>query len=110
MKAKPLKISSEGYVECTATEAEYIKLKFPSPANTIILPVITKGKREGTNAWTWNGKTDFPTLMPSIRTQIDKPSGLIICHSWVKNGKVQFLSDSTHKNAGKTLDLLEVDD
>ena len=48
--------------------------------------------------------------MPSVKTQIDKPSGLIICHSWIKDGKVEFLLDSTHNNAGKTLDLLDIND
>lgn len=30
------------------------------------------------------------------------------CHTWVNDGKAQFLPDSTHEHAGKTLDLLEV--
>lgn len=28
-----------------------------------------------------------------------------ICHSFVRNGKIEFLSDCTHELAGKTVEL-----
>lgn len=31
-----------------------------------------------------------------------------ICHSFVNNGKIQFLTDCTHKLAGQTVDLPEI--
>lgn len=33
--------------------------------------------------------------------------GQIVCHSFVANGRIQFLSDSTHTLAGHTVDLPE---
>jgi len=32
-----------------------------------------------------------------------------ICHSFVRNGRIQFLNDSTHELAGQTVDLPDVD-
>jgi hypothetical protein len=32
-----------------------------------------------------------------------------VCHTWINDGKVQFLGDCTHEFAGQTLDLLDVD-
>lgn len=107
MKAKPFKIVDGIVVECQASEAEFIHLKIPCPIKYRQIPVILSGKREGTPSWTWNGDVDKPTLRPSIRTTCDHRSGGIICHSWITNGQVDFLTDSTHANSGKTLDLMD---
>lgn len=32
------------------------------------------------------------------------------CHTWINDGQAQYLEDSTHEFAGKTLDLLEVEE
>jgi hypothetical protein len=32
-----------------------------------------------------------------------------VCHSFVKNGKIQFLNDCTHKLAGQTVELPEIE-
>lgn len=54
--------------------------------------------------WDWNGSTDSPTFQPSIfRTEG------IRCHSFVRNGTIEFLADSNHALAGKTVILPEVD-
>ena len=44
------------------------------------LPVITSGRREGTNRWTWNGDLEKPTLRPSIKTT---HSTRKISHLWL---------------------------
>lgn len=63
----------------------------------------------GRNGWTWNGSTDFPTLTPSL---LVNPGHVVpdvpVCHSFVKEGTVQYLEDSTHQLAGKTLPLEEL--
>jgi hypothetical protein len=59
-------------------------------------------------AWTWNGSMDRPTFHPSLLVFKDSPSQR--CHSWVKDGKIQFLSDCFHKLAGKTVDIPEWDE
>lgn len=67
------------------------------------LPVITSGTREGTNAWTWNGSLEKPTLRPSIRTRHSNEGP--VSHLWLNDGQCQHLDDSTDGLAGQTLPL-----
>jgi hypothetical protein len=62
---------------------------------------------EGSPKWTWNGDIDRPTLSPSILIGKDDPRRR--CHSFIKDGKIQFLNDSFHKLSGQTVDLPEID-
>lgn len=73
--------------------------------------------------WTWNGDRDRPTLSPSIRVrgkrrltddeyhrivageQVDVPDRT--CHSFVRDGRIEFLGDCTHELAGQTVDIPE---
>lgn len=80
--------------------------------------------------WTWNGDVNKPTFSPSILTKMghyayreprdtcwctfnkdhpNNPSGFTcqICHSFVTDGKIQFLNDCSHELAGQTVDLPE---
>ena len=64
--------------------------------------------------WTWNGSFENPTFSPSIFVHPPMPGadGKIhghICHSFVRDGMIQFLSDCGHELAGKTVPLPEVD-
>jgi hypothetical protein len=106
MKAKPYKIANGKYLPCEASEADHVLLHMPGPLWCRRIPVIQRGKREGTGCWTWNGDTEKPTLKPSILSR----AGEHRCHSFVNDGKVIFLSDCSHEFAGKTMDLLEVED
>ncbi|HEX9972283.1 MAG TPA: DUF6527 family protein [bacterium] len=59
--------------------------------------------------WGFNGNIDKPTVSPSILVRsgyIDQVPKLI-CHSFIKDGKIQFLGDCTHELKGKTVDLPE---
>lgn len=71
----------------------------------ISLPVITKGSRKESNAWTWNGCVDKPTLRPSVRTNHGNNK---ISHIWLTDGICQHLSDSTDGLAGQNLNLVEI--
>ena len=77
--------------------------------------------------WIWNGDAERPTLSPSILIRTghhipghtggcwctynaehpDDPSPFTcsVCHSFVVDGRMQFLGDSTHTLAGRTVDL-----
>lgn len=56
--------------------------------------------------WTWNGSVDKPTFHPSIKVTMPMPDKThVVCHSFVTDGKINFLSDSTHALAGQTVDL-----
>lgn len=131
MKAKPLKLEDKSYKHCEPSEATHVHIIMPGPMPNRIVPVIVRGSRDeartsrGEPVWSWNGDTEKPTLKPSIlcqgckemtdeeyaRYMKDKvlPERVnVTCHTWVNDGRVQFLSDCTHEFAGKTLDLLDV--
>jgi hypothetical protein len=56
--------------------------------------------------WTFNGDMEKPTISPSVLTVGIEPR----CHSFVRDGKIQFLGDCTHKMAGQTVDLPDWED
>lgn len=69
----------------------------------------------GPHPWTWNGSLELPTFHPSIlvnfRANPDAVEGFEewrtarVCHSFVTDGRIQFLDDCTHELAGQTVDL-----
>jgi len=87
----------------------------------------------GDKGWIWDGNVDSPTFSPSIlirsghyaghfKPGVDEcwctydaaevaagrePSGFgcSICHSFVRGGRIEFCSDSTHKLSGQTVPL-----
>lgn len=60
--------------------------------------------------WGFNGDLDRPTLTPSILSRFDWGPNreTRICHSFVRDGRIEFLSDCTHALAGQTVDLPEI--
>jgi hypothetical protein len=76
---------------------------------------------EAPNGWGWNGDLELPTFTPSVKVggiQWTTDSGFyklnhssvnagaeICCHSFVTDGRIRFLTDSTHQLAGQTVDL-----
>lgn len=62
--------------------------------------------------WDFNGDMNNPTFSPSLLlTTPFKPEdgGEERCHLFVRNGKIEFCSDSTHELAGKTVRLPDLD-
>ena len=57
--------------------------------------------------WGWNGDGDKPTFTPSVLVRSGR--GANVCHSYVTDGRIRFLSDCTHELAGQTVDLPDVD-
>lgn len=76
--------------------------------------------------WGCNGNPHAPTFMPSILVRGTQPltdeehaavmAGKLfepkplICHSFITNGRIQFLNDCTHALAGQTVDLPDFDE
>jgi hypothetical protein len=76
-------------------------------------------------AWSWDGNADAPTFSPSVLVRFDRwdppasdenldkiHSGEIVqvknehvCHSFVRNGNIEFLNDCTHGYAGQTVPI-----
>ena len=56
-------------------------------------------------AWTWNNDVEKPTIQPSILVRSGARKGPTVCHMFVKDGFIEFLSDCTHELAGKTVPM-----
>ena len=79
----------------------YLTFKVTEEIGLMKLPVITKGTRQGTNAWTWNGSLEKPTLRPSVRTSYRNGKEMTEIHYWLNDGICQCLDDCKDGNAGK---------
>jgi len=78
---------------------------------------------EGSPKWTYNGNELSPTFTPSVLARYTHPKGFTndnpapldfdgeyvtdVCHSFVTDGCIQYLSDSTHELSGQTIELPE---
>jgi hypothetical protein len=66
--------------------------------------------------WGFDGNYERPTLTPSVLVTYNGPDAGIdgappaICHSFVRDGQIQFLGDCTHDLAGRTVPLKPFDD
>jgi hypothetical protein len=54
--------------------------------------------------WTFNGNLEKPTFSPSLIVRFPHPPPQT-CHLFVRNGQIEYLSDSCHELAGQTIDL-----
>ena len=59
--------------------------------------------------WTFNGNVNAPTFRASILVHPEPSIGRPLCHSFVTDGRIEYLSDCTHAMAGKTVDLPDWD-
>ena len=77
-------------------------------------------------AWGWNGSVSSPTLTPSVLVRAghyapswkqgdscwcgkDYTFKCYLCHSFVRDGRIEFLGDCTHELAGKTVELADIE-
>lgn len=58
---------------------------------------------DGPASWSWNGDTEKPTISPSILAR-----GKYRCHSFLKDGVWEFLSDSEHRLAGQRVPMVDL--
>jgi hypothetical protein len=102
MKAKP---SRDGHGRA------YVRIDCPGCDGPHVLPVHGEGRPN----WGFNGDFERPTLMPSILVtyngaDADTPDGCpSVCHSFVTDGRIQFLGDCTHALAGHTVELPDIE-
>lgn len=73
-----------------------------------------KGHRINLETWKQTGTDDCPTFTPSILARTgsrEQPDKLVYtCHHFIKDGKIEYLSDCTHSLAGKTVDMAHYDE
>jgi len=57
--------------------------------------------------WGWNGDADRPSFTPSILVSVPwgDPPMERRCHLYVTDGELQYLVDSTHRLAGRTVPM-----
>lgn len=58
--------------------------------------------------WEFNGDLDKPTISPSLLVTHPYKGVLQTCHSFIKEGMIQFLGDCTHELANQTVPLPEL--
>lgn len=75
-----------------------------------------KGLHQCDERWTFNGDQEKPTFRASVLVY-EVPAdpagsgyeGRPRCHSFVTDGRIEYLSDSTHELRGQTVDLPDWD-
>lgn len=62
-------------------------------------------------SWRFNGNLERPTISPSIVNKVCRPDGskVMICHLYVTDGKIEYLSDCTHELAGQVVEMEDVE-
>lgn len=77
--------------------------------------MVRRATPGASGGWAFNGDHDRPTFTPSVLVTYDgsdagsEDAPPKVCHSFVTDGQIQFLSDSTHKLAGQTVPLPDFD-
>lgn len=72
--------------------------------------ILTINNPLGGPQWTFNGEMENPTFSPSLLvTSYEGPEHIEIrCHSFIRDGKIQFLEDCTHELKGQTVELPDI--
>ena len=68
--------------------------------------IVAHGTDTTKPLWTWNESYEKPTFSPSIAVNMstERP-----CHSFVRDGKIQYLGDCTHDLRGQTVDMKAIE-
>lgn len=100
-------------------DGQLVGYSFECPGCKDMHVVYTEATASKTT-WDFNGDLEKPTFNPSYLTWLDpNPNALpeprfkkyrdgFRCHSFIRDGMIEFLSDCTHQLAGKTVKLPEV--
>ena len=116
-------MTSSTHAEVRAAQAEPNRVHFWCPGCDQVHGIYFGP--DAATAWAWNGSLELPTIRPSVlvlgrrweppvtpdnheqwerepweQHQVDR-----VCHSFVTDGRIQFLGDCTHPLAGQTVDL-----
>ena len=108
---------------CTTHDGQHYGYRFHCPGCDRAHVITTKPYPNG---WDFDGNEAAPTFSPSIlvfekipetedpKKLADgyKPGDILSprCHSFVRAGRIEFLSDCGHALAGKTVDLPDIEE
>lgn len=67
---------------------------------------VVSSRNEEQGVWTYNDNPDAPTIRASVK--VTWGSGGRVCHSYVTDGRIQFLGDCYHDLKNQTVDLPEM--
>lgn len=98
------------FLVCTEDEHDYL---FWCPGCDTYHGIRDKQAKGSGAKWDFNGDMEGPTFEPSYLTGMPKSDGkgnierfaIQRCHSYIRNGMIEFLSDCHHKLAGQTVPL-----
>lgn len=68
-------------------------------------PVAVGAPNRNGAIWDWNEDAEKPTFHPSVLVRLGEQK---VCHLFVEDGKLKYLSDSYHQFAGQTLELPDI--
>ena len=71
--------------------------------------IWTTNKNQNECIWSFNNDLQKPTVNPSIKVAWSFGSELFVCHSFIRDGMIQYLSDCTHELKGQTVELKDID-
>lgn len=62
--------------------------------------------------WSFNGDMEKPTFTPSLLVTYTwgEENKKCVCHSYIRNGIWEFLSDCTHELAGQKVPMIEIEE
>lgn len=127
MKITPMSMADENSPNGYKRTGEY---SFKCPGCGDIHIITTETPQSNGAKWGFNGNLDLPTFTPSIfvksghyadgktdncwcsynKEHPDNPAPFecYICHSFITDGKIKFLTDCTHELAGHTVELNDI--
>lgn len=75
------------------------------------LHMLPVNSEDHSPSWNWDGNLEAPTVSPSILTRWGNDSiGIHVCHSFLRNGVFEYLSDCTHSYASQQVPLPDLPD
>lgn len=67
--------------------------------------------------WSFNNDPRKPTFQPSVNMRVNTPDmgeryqpdvESTVCHYFIRDGRIMYLADSTHRLSGQTVDLPDI--
>lgn len=99
-------------------------ISFPCPGCRSHHTIPVEPREKGPH-WTFDQNWECPTLSPSLSTKYTEPltdeeeervfageklsKPQMVCHLFVRFGRIEYLSDCTHDHAGRTIDMVDID-